>query len=116
MIYRENNEYKLAPLKAHYTKNGEAEENIAFDKTEWESRQELGHIADLTFEDLVYTPEQLSRLAEVKDYPETEFPFIEDYVLNGTAAEGSQLFAKKRMEALENAQLELANIVLGGAV
>lgn len=114
MIYRENDVFKLLPKKVTYTQNGESQTNFTHDTPTWEAYEELGHISDLVSEEAIYTPEQLERLEEVKELPEEELSVIEDYVLNGVVLSGSRLFDKKRMGALENAQLELADMLLGG--
>lgn len=114
MIYRKEDEFKLMPYKVTFVQNGEEQTNHTVEKTTWLGYEELGHISNVSFEVVQYTPEQLARLEEVKNFPESEFQYIEEYVIEGDIPESSQLFAKKRLEALEAAQLELANMLLGG--
>lgn len=116
MIYREDNEFKLMPYEVSFTQSGEQQTNLATEKKTWQAYEELGHISGVTFTDKEYSPDQLSRLAEVKDFPESEFSLVEEYVVNGEVPEGSRLFDKKRIEALEAAQIELTNMILAGGL
>lgn len=116
MIYREEDEFKLMPYKVTFLQNGEEQFNFTVDKTTWIGYEKLGHITDVSFEEVEYSPEQLARLEEVKNFPESEAHYIEDYVINGNIPESSQLFTKKRLEALEKAQLELLKMTLLGGI
>lgn len=110
MLYRENEEFKLFPIKVSYKNQvGEEEVNFAVARDVWDAYQELGHITNLTVEDAEYSSAQLARLEEVKRYPEVEYQSVMDYVLDGTIAPGSHL---AEMKAAQIAQETLDMLVL----
>ena len=113
MLYYENEEYKLMPFLATYTKNGEEIKWHVATKDELESFEEMGHIEDLTFEDADYAPDLVSRLEEVKNYPQSEFSVVSKYVFENQTVEGTTLAVKKQGEILERSILELAMTQMG---
>lgn len=113
MLYYESGEYKLMKFLATYTKNGEEIKWHVATKGELESFEEMGHIENLTFEEADYAPEIISRLDEVKNYPQSEFSVVSKYVLENQTIEGTTLAIKKQKEILERSILELAMAQMG---
>lgn len=114
MIYRENNVFKLMPYKVTYTQNSETQENFTDNKKLWQAYQEMGHISDLNFETVDYSQEQIDRLVEVKDFPESEFANVEQYVVEGIVAEDSPLFYKKENDHLKAQVADVWEMILFG--
>lgn len=114
MIYKED-EYKLMPYLATYEQHGEMNEQYVVEKKELQAFEQMGHISKLSFEKVEYDTGTLSRLEQVKDYPEEDFQIVHDYVLENKVREGSQLDLKKKNETLELTILELS-MMLGGGV
>ena len=113
MLYYENEEYKLMPFLATYTKNGKEIKWHVATKGELESFEEMGHIEDLSFEEADYAPDLVLRLEEVKNYPQSEFSVVSKYVLENQTVEGTTLAVKKQGEILERSILELAMAQMG---
>ena len=108
MLYYENNEWQLMPYIAKYKQyNQENKEHVA-DKADKQTHFQVGNITDLSFKDAEYEQDVLSRLEEVKDYPEEDFQIVHDYVLKNKVREGSLLDLKKKNESLERTILELS--------
>lgn len=100
MLYREDEEFKLMPFQATYTQHGEDHINYVVDKSELEAYEELGHIKDLSFGEADFTEEQKARLEEVKEYPESAFSEVIEYVVEGTVPRGSMIEKDKELQAL----------------
>ena len=131
MIYHDS-EYKLMPFVASYVQHDEQHEQHVPNKDELKAYEQLGHITDLTFTDAVYTDDQRQRLAEVKDYPISEYQTVYDYVIENKIKQGTTLAERKNAEMLlialadldmqretdktnnEVALAELAELLLGG--
>lgn len=113
MLYYENEEYKLMPFFATYTKNGEEIKWHVATKEELESFEEMGHIENLSFTEADYAPDLVLRLEEVKNYPQSEFSVVSKYVLENQIVEGTTLAIKKQGETLERSILELAMAQMG---
>lgn len=113
MIYKED-EYKLMSYLATYEQHRETHEQYVVDKNELQAFEQMGHISMLSFEKVEYDTNTLSRLEQVKDYPEEDFQIVHDYVLENKVREGSPLDLKKQIETLEQAAMELAMAQLGG--
>lgn len=114
MLYRTEDEWKLMPLVAKYHQHGENHEQPVIDESELRAHEEMSHITELVFEESEYDEETISRLGEVKGYPESDFAIVESYVLHGEIQEGSSLALKKQMEILEKSILETAMMNMGG--
>lgn len=113
MLYYENEEYKLMPFLAMYTKNGEEIKWHVATKGELESFEEMGHIEGLAFAEADYAPDLVLRLEEVKNYPQSEFSIVSKYVFENQTVEGTTLAIKKQNEILERSILELAMAQMG---
>lgn len=113
MIYKED-EYKLMPHLATYEQHGETHEQHVVDKKELQAFERMGHISKLTFKKAEYDADTLSRLGEVKDYPDSEHETVSEYVLNDKVIEGTSLALKKENERLEESLLELSMMFKGG--
>lgn len=100
MLYREDEQFKLMPFQATYTQHGEDHTNYVVDKSELEAYEELGHIKDLSFEESDFTDAQNERLEEVKEYPESAFSEVIEYVVEGTVPRGSMVEKDKELQAL----------------
>lgn len=109
MLYRNNNEYKLFTFKATFIEDGVQKTEYGYDKELFNKRATA-----VIFEDIHYTEAQRDRLNEVKEYPESEFYSVQEYVLNNKILPGTQLAQFKNMEVIENSIMELTIIVLGG--
>lgn len=116
MLYYENNEWQLMAYVAKYKQHNQEIEEYVADKADKQTHLQVGNITDLTFEDVEYEEDTLSRLDEVKDYPEEDFQIVHDYVLENKVREGSPLDLKKKNESLERTILELSAMLIGGGV
>ena len=115
MLFYKNKEWQLMPYIAKYKQhNQEFEEHVA-DKSDKQTHLQVGNITDLTFEHAEYEQDVLSRLEEVKGYPEEDSQIVHDYVIENRVREGSPLDLKKKNESLELTMLELS-MMLGGEV
>ena len=116
MLYRdyEVNEWKLMPLVATFLQHEKEHEQHAIDETELRAYEEMDHIDELEFRQAEYSQETIDRLDEVKDYPESEFETVSEYVLNDKVIEGTSLALKKQNETMEESLLELSMMVMGG--
>ena len=112
MIIYENG-FKLMPYIAHFTQNGEQKEQAVADKALL-GYEAMGHIANLSFEEAIYTSDQLARLEEVKGMPKTEYQAVSEYVLEGTLQEGSALANKKHTKGIQATLDMLVFDSLGG--
>lgn len=113
MLYRTEDEWKLMPLVAKYHQHGESHEQHVASESELRAHEEMGHITELTFEEAIYDSETISRLEEVKNYPESEMQTVSEYVLNNNVLEGTGLVTQKQNEMLEASVLELT-MMMGG--
>lgn len=115
MLYRdyEANEWKLMPLVATFLQHEKEHEQYAISETELRAFEKMDHIDELEFKEAEYDQEVLDRLNEVKDYPESEFQTVSEYVLNNKILSGTTLETKKQNELLESSILEIAGL-LGG--
>ena len=113
MLYYENEEYKLMPFLATYTKNGEEIKWHVATKEELESFEEMGHVENLSFTEADYASDIVSHLEEVKHYPQSEFSIVSKYVFENQTVEGTTLAIKKQSEVLERGILELAMAQMG---
>ena len=116
MLYYENNEWQLMPYIAKYKQHNQEIEEYVADKTDKQTHLQVGNITDLSFKNAEYEEDTLSRLEEVKDYPEEDFQIVHDYVLENKVREGSPLDLKKKNESLERTILELSAMLIGGGV
>lgn len=116
MLYRSEDKFKLMPLLATYNQHGETHEQYAIKRKELQNFEEMGHITNLTFEEVVYEKDVLDRLSEVEDYPESEFQTVQRYVIDNEVVEGTSLVLKKQNEIIEESLLELSMMfmTLGG--
>jgi hypothetical protein len=118
-LYYENSEYKLAPMKATYTDTAESLQVQYTDDPEWFNSFKVMHggMDDLTIEEVSYTPQQISRLEECKNFPPSAEEDVYNYVVLGIVNVESPLFKtrvdEERLEAMESVLLE---ILLGGTV
>ena len=99
-----------------YTNNGELFERYTDTPRWFQVFKDLhGGFIGLKFEEVTYTPEQLTRLAECKDISPANDGEVYDYVINGTMQMESKIFKSKmsseRLEALEQAMLDM---LMGG--
>lgn len=114
MLYRSEDKFKLMPLLATYNQHGETHEQYVIKRKELQNFEEMGHITNLTFEEVVYEKDVLDRLSEVEDYPENEFQTVAKYVEQGEIIEGTSLALKKQNELLEASIGELTMLIMGG--
>ena len=114
MVYKENDELKLAQENVIYTRGTEQFTQPVVEGREWWTNFENAY-ADMTivgFEAIVYTTEQLARFEEVKEMDISE-GIANDYVMNNIAGQGLELMALKK----ENANLQdLVAALIGGAI
>lgn len=131
MLYHDK-EYKFMPYVASYIQHNEQHEQHVPNKDELKVYEQLGHITDLTFTDAEYTDDQRQRLAEVRDYPISEYQTVYDYVIENKIKQGTTLAERKNAEMLlmaladldmqretdktnnEVALAELSELLLGG--
>lgn len=99
MIYYEN-EYKLMPFVASYTQAKEQIEQHVPNKEELLAYEDMGHITDLAFKVAEYTDDQQQRLTEVKDYPQSEYQTVYDYVIDNKVKQGTTLAESKNKDLL----------------
>lgn len=113
MLYRdyEANEWKLMPLVATFLQHEKEHEQYVIDETELRAHEEMAHIDELEFKEAEYDQETLSRLEEVKEYPENELKTVSEYVLNNNVLPGTSLALKKQNELLEASVIELATAI-----
>lgn len=114
MLYQKDGEFKLMPFVATFRQHGEEHEQHVVNKRDLESYEKAGHITELEFEEAEYDQEIVDRLNEVKDYPESEFQTVNDYVFEGKVTKGTSLYATKQNELLEESLLELTALMTGG--
>lgn len=114
MLYRNEDKFELMPFLATYEQHGELREQYVVNKKELEDFEKMGHIKNLTFEDVKHDAEMLKRLTEVQNYPENEFRTVQQYVVEGEVLEGTSLALKKQNELLEASIGELTMLMLGG--
>lgn len=115
MLYRnyESEEWQLMPLIATFLQHEKEHEQYAVSEKELRTYEEMGHIDNLEFSEAEYDQEVLDRLSEVKDYPESEYQTVSEYVLENKVLKGTTLETKKQNELLESSILEIAGL-LGG--
>lgn len=113
MLYYENGEYKLMPFVATYTQRGETNQQHVAKKEELELFEEMGHIEGLIFREAEYTPDLLTRLGDVKNYPQIDFATVSHYVIDNQTVDGTALAIKKQIEILEQSILESAMAQMG---
>ena len=116
MLYRdyENQEWKLMPLTATFLQHEQEHEQYVISEVELRAHEEMAHIDELVFKDAEYDAETLSRLDEVKGYPESELITVEGYVVNNNIVAGTNLAIQKQNELLEDAIMELTMMQMGG--
>jgi len=114
MVYREDEQFKLMPLKATYKQHGKEHISYVAERKEMEAYEEMGHISNLSFEEAIYTSDQLERLEEAKGMPESDYQAVSEYVLQGTLQEGSALANKKQTQELKATLDMLVLDSLGG--
>lgn len=114
MLYHKENEFKLMPFVAVFKQHGEEHEQHVIDQVDLTDYQKMGHITDLEFEEAEYDQEIIERLSEVKDYPESEFQTVADYVFENKTYKGTALYATKQNELLQESLLELTTLFMGG--
>ena len=113
MIYYEN-EYKLMPFVASYTQANEQIEQHLPNKEELLAYEDMGHITGLTFQHAEYTNEQQQRLTEIKDYPQSEYQTVYDYVIDNKVKQETTLAESKNKDMLLIALAEMAETLTGG--
>lgn len=115
MLYREDGQYKLMPLKALFNQRGEEHESYVVDKKEMEAYEEMGHISNLSFEEANYSQSQMDRLSEVANFPEKDYAEVIEYVAGGSIRKGSAMEREKEVQALKEAldTLVLDNLMGG---
>lgn len=101
MLYRENNEYKLMTLRATYVHNDVEKEQYVDSEQRLKPYEEMGHITNLSFQDVEHESDILARLEEVKDYPESEWETVNEYVLNNKVLPNTTLEMNKKQEQTE---------------
>lgn len=101
MLYRENGEYRLMSVLATYTHNNVEKEQYIENEQRLKPYEEMGHITNLSFQDVEHESDILARLEEVKDYPESEWETVNEYVLNNKVLPGTALEMKKKQEQTE---------------
>ena len=112
MIIYENG-FKLMPYIARFTQNGEQKEQMVADKALL-GYEAMGHMANLSFEEVVYPNDQMARLEEVKEMPKNDYQAVSEYVLEGTLHEGSALANKKHAQGIQATLDMLVFDSLGG--
>ena len=116
MLYYENSEWQLMSYIAKYRQHNQKIEEYVADKVDKQTHLQVGNITDLSFKDAEYEQDTLSRLEEVKGYPEEDFQVVHDYVIENKVQEDSLLDLKKKNESLERTILELSVMLIGGGV
>ena len=106
-------EFKLMPYVARFTQNGEQKEQAVADKSLL-GYEAMNHIANLSFEEVVYPNDQLARLEEVKGMSKNEYQSVSEYVLEGTLQDGSALANKKHTQTMQEMLDMLIFDSLGG--
>lgn len=114
MLYRNENKFALMPFLAMFEQHGEVHEQYVVNKKELEDFEKMGHIKNLTFEEVQHDKGMLDRLVEVKGYSESEFATVEKYVLDNEVLGGTPLALQKQMEILEKSIIEAAMMNAGG--
>lgn len=104
------------PLIATYAQNNEVYSQHVESEDELLLFQELGHITGVSFEPAEYETELIERLAEVEDYPDSEYQAVHSYVMENIVVPGSIIETKIQQETLEQSILDLTLIVLGGGL
>lgn len=115
LLYKENNELKLATSKVRYMQHGEEIiQSITTEGTQWwnDFSEKWNHTEILEFIDIKYTEEQILRFSEIKDIELNE-TILEEYVMEGILGEGLQmLFITKENEKLKNLLADLTELTL----
>lgn len=117
LVEKQANEWRLFTHKIRFIDNG-AESEIYTSDVGWYNKFAEMHsnfsLVEVT--DMVYTVEQLSRLAEVKSLDIADI-IINDYIINGVTGEGLEILAlKKENEQLKQLLADLTEtVLLGGA-
>lgn len=101
MLYKEDGEYKLMGLLATYMQGDQEKEQYVDSEQRLLPYEEMGHITNLSFRNVEHEPDMLARLEEVKDYPESEWETVIEYVLNNKVLPGTALEMKKKQEQTE---------------
>jgi len=118
LIYKQDNdEWGLFTHKVKYVENGIEQEVCTSDPSWYQSFEQMHDnfsIANIT--EIVYTPEQLARLEEIKSMPIAD-TVANDYVIEGIHGDGLEMFAlQKENHELKELLADLAELVLlGGA-
>ena len=119
MIYKQNNELKLATSKVVYTKNGEQYEQVVGEEgQQWwlDFAEKWEHTDIVEFTDVTYTDEQLARFEEIKDLDVSD-GIASEYVMEGIIGEGLEMLALQKKNAeLELLLADLAEVVLLGGM
>ena len=119
MLYKQNNELKLATSKVVYTKNGEQFEQIVGEEgQQWwlDFAEKWEHTSVIGFTDMVYTDEQLARFEEIKDLDVAD-GIANNYVMDGVIGEGLGMLALQKKNAeLESLLADLTEAVLLGGM
>lgn len=115
MLYREDEQFKLMPFVATYIQHGQEHIGYVVDKSEMEAYEELGHIKNLSFKEADFTDAQKERLEEVKEYPESAFSEVVEYVVEGTVPRGSMIEKDKELQAIrETVDTLIFDNLIGG--
>jgi len=113
MLYREDEQFKLMPLKATYKQHGKEHISYVAGRKEMEPYEEMGHISELSFEEAAYSSDQLNRLKEAQEMPASQYQPVEEYALEGTVLKGSMIEVAKERENLELSILGLSEMMMG---
>lgn len=113
MLYRDNEEFKLMPLKASFDQHGEQHTAYVVEREEMRAYERMGHIKSLSFEEVTYPDDQLHRLEEVKNMPASQHQAVEEYVFEGKVQSGSMIELAKQRENLELSIIELSEMMMG---
>ena len=119
MVYKQNNELKLATTKVKYVQNEENMEQVVCEEGNqwWEDfAEKWEHTEIVGFEDIVYSQDVLDRFEEIKNLDLAD-SLANDYVMNSVVCDGLELLiAKKENENLKKMLADLAEIVLMGGM
>ena len=115
MLYRDNDGLKLASTEVKYTQHGvERTQPIVGEGTEWwiQFAKDWSHTQIISFDEIIYTEEQLERFEEIKESLLSEH-ILNDYVIDDLIGNGLEyLNMRKENERLKNLLADLTEIVL----
>lgn len=119
MVYKQNNELKLATTKVKYIQHREElEQAIGEEGNKWweDFAEKWEHTEIVGFEDIVYSQDVLDRFEEIKNLDLAD-SLANDYVMNSVVCDGLELLiAKKENENLKKMLADLTEVVLMGGM